>query len=558
MADEEMTPQAGQETAAKMDAAPSVSPGDDAATQKEPETWTIMVYLAGDNNLTDECVYALTEMKKFVGDGRIRIFAQFDPKDDYLPTQRYEITSDGTPGQLVSNQTDWVYKGAFQHESAKAKLKGAAIEEAKRAAHAAGAAAARRIAGGTVELPGDDQDSNGDNETDTGSPFALYSFMSYCVETRPADHYMVVLAGHGSGTSRDYLLKDDSPAGYLTINELKRAFQDIQTDLGADRKIDILGMDTCLMSMAEVCYELREQVKVLVGCESYSPASGWPYQQILDRLKELTLNQTETPVEESFGAAIVDEYVDFYSDYWLGGLSVDQAALDLSKAVDLKTLVDNLADALQSALVQEEDEIGAALGEAAIAEADRDAERKRRSVFKNALILAHWEAQSYNGEEFVDLFDFCQCLRDRSADATVNGCCKAVMDFISGTFVLKSCYSGPVYQYSYGVSIYFPWARVAPSYMNLDFATDGAGVNWAEFLRTYVTMTRREPRKIKGRPELSRLNREVEVPRLRQTQGKGPDNPIHSMRNPPIVPLPLGPSSSAPPANECTGRESKS
>jgi len=78
-------------------------------------------------------------------------------------------------------------------------------------------------------------------------------------------------------------MKDESPLGSLTIPELKQAFVDIQGDLKG-QKIDILGFDSCLMSMAEVCYELKGLVDIAVGSEGYSPASGWPYCEMLERL----------------------------------------------------------------------------------------------------------------------------------------------------------------------------------------------------------------------------------------------------------------------------------
>ena len=94
---------------------------------------------------------------------------------------------------------------------------------------------------------------------------------------------MVVLSGHAAGTERDYLLKDESSARSLTFNELKQVFKRVKKDLRG-KLIDIVGMDNCLMSMAEICYELRGLAEVVVGCESFSPTSGWPYRQILERL----------------------------------------------------------------------------------------------------------------------------------------------------------------------------------------------------------------------------------------------------------------------------------
>ena len=46
----------------------------------------------------------------------------------------------------------------------------------------------------------------------------------------------------------------------------------------------ILGMDSCLMSMAEVYYQLVGNVDYLVGAEGFEPSGGWPYQRILDSL----------------------------------------------------------------------------------------------------------------------------------------------------------------------------------------------------------------------------------------------------------------------------------
>src|SRR5688572_6740923 len=40
--------------------------------------WTVMVNLAGDNNLSSECVYALTEMKRIGSNDEVAVIAQLD------------------------------------------------------------------------------------------------------------------------------------------------------------------------------------------------------------------------------------------------------------------------------------------------------------------------------------------------------------------------------------------------------------------------------------------------------------------------------------------------
>ena len=101
---------------------------------------------------------------------------------------------------------------------------------------------------------------------------------------------MVILAGHGAGTEEDFLLRDETtpakkgirpsnPTSSLSMRELQKVFEKVKEELKI--KIDILGMDVCLMSMIEVCYELNGLVEYLVSSESYSPTAGWPYRQIL-------------------------------------------------------------------------------------------------------------------------------------------------------------------------------------------------------------------------------------------------------------------------------------
>lgn len=519
--------------------------------------WTVMVYLAGDNNLTAECIYALNEMKRATVGDRIKIIAQFDPQDDFLPTRRYEITHDSNPGGLITNNRG----GApFTDESPKARLRNKARLEGLKAGKKAIADAAAQVLKeetsqtrpavafslpvtnkigdsiGQELLTGleqlEDPASPGAQETDTGSPSTLYNFLSFCVAKFPAKHYMVVLSGHGSGTERDYLLKDESPAGYLTIQELRRALEDLQHDLGGYRKIDILGLDSCLMSMAEVCYELRNTANILIGCESYSPASGWPYHEILTCLRKETAKGEES-LAERVAKGIVKEYVSFYTDYWLGGVSVDQSALDVGKVATLKIYIDELANMLNDIL-----------------EADETARQ-----FAEVLVLTHWETQSYNGEQFVDLVDFCNCLSARCSESSqIVELCQKIRDFVTspaegGPFVLKSCFSGPAYQYSHGVSIYFPWATVAPDYKELSFVKDTRDSGWAKFLATYTQKTRRAPREIPlpsnlagvepfGFTDIASFNTSSPPQRFRKTQGMGPGNPIYSMRNPPLIALP--------------------
>ena len=442
---------------------------------RKKAAWTVMVYLAGDNNLSSECLFALTEMKKATPGEQINVLAQFDPRDEYVPTHRYEINRNGSDSTLFDDIIDTAKFDSksrevrFKNESNNAVALARSRSRTRKKIDAAISGAKNLTA-----LPFEEEPITDD--TDTGSPVTLYNFLSFCIQEYPADHYIVVLSGHAGGTESDYLLKDESSRGTLTFNELKQVFQQLQKDLDS-QPVDIIGMDNCLMSMGEICYEFRDLAQIVVGCESYSPASGWPYRQILERLnKDLAKPETKkTEIQVAAAKAIVEEYVNYYAAYWVSGLSVTQSALDVRRVVELREHVDQLASVLEKELLRESDD-GCA------------------NSFKDELILAHWEAQSYNGEWFVDLFDFCECLQRRTTSADVFVACQNLREFIATKFVLRSCYSGAAYQYSYGVSIYFPWSGVSSRYQNLDFVNDSSAGGWLSFLQTYTDITRRRPR----------------------------------------------------------------
>lgn len=444
---------------------------------KNKAAWTVMVYLAGDNNLTTECMFALTEMKDARLCEDVNVIAQFDPSDPYLPSHRYEINEKRE--SLYSDIIDRAryYKGKGEVNFKKESRKAASLAALRRSVRKSGQEFEK------ASLTASKANKVITDETDTGSPITLYNFISFCLEEYPAEHYLVVLSGHAGGTERDYLLKDESSARSLTFNELKQVFKRVKKDRGG-KLIDIVGMDNCLMSMAEICYELRGLAEVVVGCESFSPTSGWPYRQILERLCKDFVDPGQTkrhPVTEA-AKVIVEEYVNYYSTYWMAGLSVTQSALNLKKVEGLQREIDKLALLMEKELLSE--------GENKTAE--RTAPKRRR--FESSLLLAHWEAQSYNGEQFVDIYDFCDCLESRVESKAVAGQCRKLKKFVESEFVLKACYSGAIYQYSYGVSMYFPWAQIAPSYFNLDFINDAKGKGWGSFLKTYTRLTRRVPR----------------------------------------------------------------
>lgn len=427
--------------------------------RKKKRKWTVMIYLAGDNNLSSEMIWSIKEMKrvKKIGPrGLVTVLVLFDPPPN-LPAQAYVITHGDDDNKLIKE----------------AKL-AAIVNKGKK--------------GDVKTLALDPDESFTVEPINTGDPGTLFQFISYGLDRYEAERYMVVLSGHGSGADEDFLLKDDSARDSLTIRELKDVFTAVKQKLSDEqpgRVIDILGLDSCLMSMAEVYYELANiekpnsdepgasepdttglgnAVDFVVGAEGFELSAGWPYERVLSALARNPGMNAET-----YAKKIVETYILYYSDYALSGQSVDLAACDLrdGRCRELKRSVAGLASALKGNL--------------------------KNNKVKDAILLAHWEAQSYKLDQYTDIIDFCNLLSKRCDDTAVQKACGKVIEAIGNgkQIVKKSCYSGPAVQYSYGLSVYFPWNHLSLHYSLLDFAR---GTGWGEFLDEYVKETRREQR----------------------------------------------------------------
>ena len=431
--------------------------------------WTVMIHLAADNNLAEECVFSLTEMQKAGSAAKVDVLAQFDSGPELL---RYDFRKLRTGGKPVASPGQGNGNGAGS-AALNGKLEGLAE---------------RILAQTILAQPGVSEQSNGHrrrpHRTDSR---IIKDFFNHVIRQEKAGqdptlglakpYHMAILSGHGSGAVGDFLNSDHPPSA-MTIPELKTQVIDPVTQ-ELEAKLDILGMDSCLMSMAEVCYELRNDVRYMVGAEGLERNTGWPYQEIL---KALYTTPTIEPKEVA--GRIVKEYIHYYSDYTVAGISVDHAACDLSYSDILRDAVMGLAQVLQDKLSQ--------------------------PAVEDAILLAHWRAQSYKFEQYVDLWDFCDLLENGCGDPDVKAACGEVKDTVE-KFVLISCYSGAAFQHSHGLSIYFPWAKTdldrdLSGYRKLAFHQD---TKWGDFLEAYGKQTQREVRGNSRKPRCKSGKREL-------------------------------------------------
>jgi hypothetical protein len=403
-----------------------------AGAQKK--SWTFMVYMAGDNNLDPDGVRDLKEMKKVGSTKDVNVIAQFDRATGHAAKRYY------------------LRRGGKATADAVATL----------------------------------------GKINTGDPKNLTDFIKWSVKNYPADRYALVLWNHGQGwddtdiyaderyrglrrlssgrirhalfhtpvrrtlkgaighTEMRAILLDDNAKDFLDNQEMKQVLAGTKKLL--KRNLDILGMDACLMSMAEVGYQIHESADHTVGSEETEPGNGWPYNTIL---AELAKNPAMTPRDLS--ALIVKKYLASYTS----ADGVTYSACDLSKADTLADAVKGLAGALKASLSD-------------------SAARQRIMSVRN-------QVQCYEVPDNIDLVDFCSLMAKSGAIPAITTTCQNVIQAVQSAYVETQGFKGDNLKNSHGVAIYFPTQAVSPLYAGLDFSKK---TGWDAFLKAYLAAIR--------------------------------------------------------------------
>ncbi|MDO8476048.1 MAG: clostripain-related cysteine peptidase [Candidatus Rokubacteria bacterium] len=423
-------------------------------TPPGPEAqWLVLEYLAADNDLEGELLADLAEMER-VGStpGVVEILAQVDrspgndaSKGNWHGSRRYYVTR-GTDPRKISSRV-------------------------------------------LADL----------GPTNTGDPGVLESYIRFGALRYPARATALVLLNHGSGfyvppdmqaharaaheastprarrrrrppifhTTRERLREtapadrgiayDDGASDCLDNQELKRVLATAHRALG--RKVDLVGMDACLMTMIEVAYQLRDHAQVLVGSEDVEPGPGWPHAAIL---ADLTKHPAMTGAE--LGAAVVQRYVESYRH---GGEDATQSAINLGRLDDLVEAVDVLARRLLAGL-------------------------KSAAVIASLLAARRKTLQFFEGL-YVDLYHLAANLATTAGNSLIADACRDVQRIIDGDEVrspiIAQAHAGAPMAPARGLSIYFPlFLDRSAFYRELDFAR---ATRWADLLDAYLGTGRR-------------------------------------------------------------------
>ena len=337
-----------------------------------------------------------------------------------------------------------------------------------------------------------------DSTAISGTPESLFDFARWAITSYPSRHTALILWDHGSGiidpcrtrggTDKIYLHDlfemnkktglidlgslenrgisfNDFDGTYLNNQDLKRTLGAISRDLLGGKKIDIVGMDACLMAMLEVGSQIKDSTHYLVASEEIEAGNGWNYRYVLSEFERTRLTPKEFAIRMVRSYDL--EYKNQYGRY-------TQSAIDLSKITALETNLDLLAKDIIRLLVGREG----------------DVLLENLNIIRNSLDLT----TSFANRHYVDLHHFYSSLLSSIEK------CEDLIERVSGfnkpivlrlrkllsegmtlilSAVLDNACSESLHK-AKGISFYFPINIIHASYGATEFAKNNS---WLTFLR---------------------------------------------------------------------------
>jgi probable HAF family extracellular repeat protein len=193
----------------------------------EEKAWTLMFYLAGDNDLAHTYPPILNQLERAADNPNVNVIVLWDGSE--IGDSAYiEIQHDDD----LNNLADYTEGENYWDQG----------------------------------------------ELDTSDPATLTNFVSWAMSNYPARHYALFLTDHGTGLGGG--LFDDTSGYYMFLDDIQQALLDTPTLVG--QPLDILYMDMCLMGMVEVAYEMRDYADYMVASQHVQWASSQPYFNYVD------------------------------------------------------------------------------------------------------------------------------------------------------------------------------------------------------------------------------------------------------------------------------------
>lgn len=419
-------------------------------TQSATKEWTILVYMAADNDLRHFAARNINQMAAIGSNQNLNIIVHLDIK---------------TAGNKKITRRYYIEKNKIFHTNV------------------------------------DDPETQC---MDSGNPITLYSSCKWMVDEFPAHHYGLVLWNHGTGAcdpsigrilnpseffvfnpltnrldldrSIEFLDRidpairgvcwDDSTGNYLTNPLLEKILDKIYIEILNKKRFSVVVFDACLMSMQEIVYIVEPYADFMAASQEVELGTGLNYELVLAPFEREVLSPSD--FTKHIAHSFYDTYQNITNDFCY-------SALDLSKTAALSKNIDTISLVLRNCITRQRDN--------SVINVLRTSRSKLTCTHFNEPTYLDLHHLYSNIQSNIRYFKFL----DEREGAQLSESLFSLLE--EGKYLMKQAVianvTGKNLSRAQGISIYFPEKKMHPSYPYSPFAQHN---NWANFLNHYLSM----------------------------------------------------------------------
>ena len=279
-----------------------------------------------------------------------------------------------------------------------------------------------------------------------------------------SDQAQQVLDEQEDFTERGILFNENSRT-YMTNQELVEAMRQIKTNV-LHKKLDILGMDACLMAMVEMAYQVKDYANYMVASQEVELAHGWDYITIMSGLAMGRIAPAQ------LAQSIVLSYENFYRNRIQ---FYTQSAIVLENIGYVRQSLDQIVSKINLCKKYDKPGMTYALREARRLSLQFSARNYiDLHSFYSRLVNSLETKYKISSNTGTSLFLKYAKELNQALNAGMKLIENAVMAYTAGSSVTAAK----------GLSIYFPQAKVDSSYIRTNFAQESL---WSQFLQDYLS-----------------------------------------------------------------------
>lgn len=285
-------------------------------------------------------------------------------------------------------------------------------------------------------------------EPNMGATQTLSDFISWGRQNFPAEHFVLIIWGHGNGWRGTAVDFADSLT--LKANNDRLHMDELRNALPADLVFDVIGFQSCLMGAIEVALQVEGRAKYMVASQEviwgFSGEKGpgtWPFDVYVAQLQQKPKLDAGKLAE-----LMVSQYSARYQDIASHTLS----AIDLAKLGDVIKSLDAFSKELLAGM---ED-----WGKLKTVHDDPDDNVQTRLKLKldGFPRVESFSTISKRGPDYRDIFDLAKKIREDNQIAKAwKGSAPAVEAAIKKAVVKEK--HGSTHSSAHGLSIYWPKAH---------------------------------------------------------------------------------------------------